>query len=64
MTKESIEILKKERAKLHRTLKHEYDMKRIETIWYRMELINLLIVSYQGLRHPNSVKNLKHRARF
>ncbi len=61
-----LEALKKERQSLKRKIKvvAELDLSLTETFTYRLELINILIVSMQGFKSAKSLKNLKHRPQF
>lgn len=61
-----LEVLKRKKQDLQRQQKlmMETDLERSETLLYRIELLNLLITEFQGLYHINSIRNLKHRARF
>lgn len=60
-----LDELKKEKQSLQRKEKKVFeDVEYSQTLNYRIELINLLIVSFQGIRNKNSVKNLKHKPRF
>lgn len=59
-----LDSIKKEKQRLSRMTKKVDDLDYIQTLTYRIELINLLIVSLQGFKSRNSLKNLKHRAKF
>lgn len=55
---------KKQDLKRQQKLTVETDLKRSETLLYRIELLNILITEFQGLHNTNSIHNLNHRARF
>jgi hypothetical protein len=61
-----VETLKKKKRELHRLYEEsrEDDLKTAETLLYRIELLNILIAEFQGFYHINSIRNLKHRAKF
>jgi hypothetical protein len=60
-----LDELKKEKQSLQRKEKKVFeDIEYSQTLNYRIELINLLIVSFQGIKNKNSLKNLNHKPRF